>query len=143
MKIINYANQWWSVSDDGHTMIVLDPGKEYELEDAKSDKRTTRQNSSSYLWFSQIAEKLNNENIHTEQVIKSDISWDATKIKALFFDPVVFALYAKTSSTQLNKDEYQLIIDTLTKGFGQKGFQLPPYPSVDGAIMERNLKEMT
>jgi len=103
----------------------------YEVKISKIDLRTNAQNRSQWMWFDMIAKKLNNENIPTTQILKSDIEWDRDKIKSIFFNPIMKMLYDKTSTTKLNKDEYTAIIDTITKAFGQRGIELPAFPSLE------------
>ena len=108
--------------------VELKDGK-YIAKVSNMDLRTQSQNASQWLWFTQIADKLNKENIRTEQVIKPDIDWTKDKVKAMFFDPIMDMLYGKDTSTKLNKDEYTQIIDVMTKAFGSKGIELPEFPN--------------
>ena len=53
------------------------------------------------------------------------------KVKEMLFKPVVKSLYTKDSTTKLNKDEFELVIDTLVRYMGQKGITLPEFPNKD------------
>jgi len=116
---------------------VIQP-KYVELKDGKyiakvnnNDLRTSSQNAAQWLWFQQIADKLNYENVPTTQILKADINWDKDKVKAMFIDPLIKVLYNKDSTTKLNKDQYDQLIDTITKAFGSKGISLPKFPSLE------------
>lgn len=103
----------------------------YEIDIKNMSTRTTSQNSAQWLWLQQIAKSLNDLNVPTTQILKSDIKWNKEKVKYMFFDPIMEASYGKKSTTKLNKDEYELIILTLTKAFGQRGITLPAFPSLE------------
>jgi hypothetical protein len=51
------------------------------------------------------------------------------KVKELIFKPVVKSLYTKDSTTKLNKDEFELIIDTIIRALGTKGIECPDFPN--------------
>lgn len=103
----------------------------YEIEIKNIDLRTQAQNSALWLWLTQIANRLNNENIPTTQILKADVNWNKDKVKNMFFDPIIDMLYNKKSSTKLNKDEFELIILTMTKAFGGRGIELPSFPGIE------------
>lgn len=92
------------------------------------DLRTEAQNSSQWLWFSQIATLFNKLNLDVTMVLKMDTKWNKDKVKAMIFDSIMEDLYNKKTSTKLNKDEYELIINTMTKAFGMRGITLPKFP---------------
>ncbi len=122
-------------------MVPLDPNKVYEVIEKQTDKRTIVQNSAQWKWFEQIANLFNSLNLDITMILKMDTKWNRNKVKANIFDPVIDDLYNKKSSTLLKKDEYDLIINTMTKAFGNKGITLPPFPSINSIIMEQLLKD--
>ncbi len=103
----------------------------YEAKVTNIDLRSQAQNRSQYLWFSQIAKVFNDMNLDITMVLKMDTKWDGKKVKAMIFDSVMEDLYNKKSSTKLNKDEYELIILTITKAFGIRNITIPPFPSIE------------
>ena len=103
----------------------------YEVKISSMDTRTNQQNKAQWLWFSMIANTLNRENLPIAQLIKADVAWSGEKVKNMFFDPVIKMLYGVESSTKLQKSDYDLIIDTMTKAFGQRGISLPDFPSLE------------
>lgn len=104
----------------------------YEAKVTNIDLRTAAQNSAQWLWFTQIAKLFNDSNLDITMILKMDTVWDKDKVKAMIFSPVIDNLYDKKSTTKLNKDEYELIILTMTKAFAGRGITLPPFPSVEG-----------
>ena len=103
----------------------------YEVEIKNLDTRTSQQNKSQYLWLQMIANKLNAENVQSTQILRPDTKWTMEKVKTMFFDPVIEGLFNVKSSTKLQKHQYDAIIDTMTKAFGQRGIELPPFPSTE------------
>ena len=63
------------------------------------------------------------------EVIKINSKWDMLKVKEMLFKPVVKSLYTKDSTTKLNKNEFELVIDTLTRYMANKGIVLPEFPT--------------
>ena len=101
----------------------------YQIELSNLDLRTLTQNRSQWLWLSHIAHNLNSNNMYISKTIKAEVNWNKDSVKALIFDPIVNALYQKKSSTELKKDEYEKIIDTITYIFANKGISIPEFPN--------------
>lgn len=104
-------------------------GAIYQCEIKNMDTRTLQQNKATHLWCKQIANTLNNEGLVIQDVIKINTKWDMIKVKEMIFKPVVKSLYTKDSTTKLNKDEFELIIDTVIKVMGSKGITIPDFPN--------------
>ncbi len=100
----------------------------YEISINTIDTRTLSQNRAYWLWAKMIAETLNNAGLYIPKVIKLDTEWNKDKVNELIFKPTLKALFKKSSSTQLRKNEYDNIIDTITKAFGTKGIIIPSFP---------------
>jgi len=103
----------------------------YVAEVKNMDTRTIRQNSAIHLWCEMIATTLNNENMVIQEVIKINTKWNMIKVKEMLFKPVVKKLYTKDSTTKLNTNEFELIIDTLCRYMAHKGITLPEFPNRD------------
>lgn len=103
----------------------------YEVEIKNMDSRTLTQNASLHLWMTQIANILNRENIPLTQVLKADITWNLEKVKWMIMKPLVEALFHTTTTTKLNKGDFYLLINTLTKMMGMRGITIPPFPSIE------------
>ncbi len=67
--------------------------------------------------------------MYISETIKSEVEWNKDSVKTLIFDTVMKALYNKDSSTKLNKNEYEKIIDTITNIFANRGIVLPEFPN--------------
>lgn len=116
-------------------------GAIYIVEINNSDKRTLLQNRSIHLWCKQIAEHLNKENFFIQDVIKLNTKWDMQKVKEMIFKPVVKSLYTKDSTTKLNKNEFELIIDTIIRALGSKGIECPDFPNREDLEKITNTKD--
>lgn len=122
------------VPADGDAREKLDTFQEgayYECDIKNMDKRSIQQNKSIHLWCDKIAQTLNKEKFYIQDVIKMNTKWDMTKVKEMLFKPVVKSLYTKDSTTKLNKDEFEKIIDTLCMYMAEKGVILPEFPNKD------------
>jgi len=110
--------------------VELKNGK-YIAKVTNIDLRTQKQSDSMWLWLTQIANLFNKLNLDVTMVLRMDTKWNKDKIKATVWDELMLKLYDKKSSTRLNKDEFELIILTMTKAFGGRGVTLPPFPSIE------------
>lgn len=122
-RLIPYAEE------DRAKVDEFEDGAIYIVEINNSSKRTLLQNKAIHLWCKQIAENLNKDNFFIQDVIKLNTKWDMLKVKDLIFKPVVKSLYSKDSTTKLNKDEFELIIDTVIMALGNKGIECPDFPN--------------
>ena len=127
--IKQYGNLLPYSQEDKKKIDEFKDGAIYVVEINNSDKRTLQQNKSCHLWCEQIASKLNKEKFFIQDVIKLNTKWDMLKVKELIFKPVVKSLYTKDSTTKLNKDEFELIIDTIIRALASKGIECPDFPN--------------
>lgn len=97
--------------------------------DIKVAKRTDSQNRSLHLWCDMIASELNKEKLVIQDVIKINTFWTMERVKDLIFKSVVKSLYNKDSTTKLNKNELDKVIDTITYYLGEKGIVCPLFPT--------------
>jgi len=68
-----------------------------------------------------ISVELQKQNISLNSVLKHDTPCSMLAVKELMFKSVVLSLYGKDSTTKLNKDELNLVFDTLIMALGSKG----------------------
>lgn len=132
MKINFIKHQGRLIPFDDEARQKIDQFKDgciYVVDINNSDKRTLQQNKSIHKWCEQIAEHLNKENFFIQDVIKLNTKWDMIKVKEMIFKPVVKSLYTKDSTTKLNKNEFELIIDTIIRALGSKGIECPDFPN--------------
>lgn len=100
----------------------------YEV-DIKEKKRSSQQNRALHKYCELIADELNKEKLVIQDVIKINTQWDMIRVKELIFKPVVKSLYNKDSTTKLNQNELDKVIDTITYYLGEKGIVCPDFPT--------------
>lgn len=115
--------------DDRQKIDSFEDGAVYQIDIKNMDKRSLKQNSAIHLWCTKISTSLNSEDITIEKVIKITTKWTMNLVKEMLFKSVVKSLYAKDSTTKLNKNEFELIIDTLILAMAQKGVTIPDFPN--------------
>ena len=113
----------------------------YVVDINNSDKRSLQQNKSVHKWCELIANHLNKEKFFIQDVIKMNTKWNMIKVKEMIFKSVVMSLYTKDSTTKLNKDEFELIIDTITRYLAMKGIICPEFPNKDKLEQITNNRE--
>ena len=119
-----------ATTEDLKAILTLPKNCIYEVE-IKAQKRSSQQNKAIHKYCELIAYELNKEKLVIQDVIKINTDWNMIKVKELIFKPVVKSLYSKDSTTQLNINELDKVIDTITYYLGQKGIVCPDFPSIE------------
>ena len=110
----------------------------------EEEKRTTQQNKSLWLWFTLLAEKLNDAGLDMRVLLKEgiDIPWNKQTIHDFIWKPVQKALLQKDSTTKLlKKEEIDKVYDTLTRHLGTKFGVYQEFPSIEHLEEEERTKE--
>ena len=86
--------------------------------------RTIKQNSTAHLWFTHIADALN-ESGNDMQVVLSkrmEVWWTPTSVKECLFKVLAKAMFNKDSTTQLSTKEFtqvtNMLRDVLARDYG-------------------------
>lgn len=81
----------------------------------KLKQRTPRQNRSGHLWFTHIADELNEHGLDMQVVLKKrmGIMWTPESVKECLFKVLAKAMYNKTSTTQLTTKEFSKVTEQL------------------------------
>lgn len=109
---------------DGETRAKFDKFKEgayYEVDIKNLDVRTIKQNRLIHQFCENISAELQKQGIHLNNVLKHDTPVSMMAVKELMFKSVVQSLYGKSSTTKLNKNELNLVFDTLILFLSAKG----------------------
>jgi len=114
-KLIPYAE------DDREKVDKFADGAVYVCDIKNSDLRSIAQNRLIHKVCKNISDELQNQNISLNAVLKHDTPVSMLAVKELMFKSVVLSLYGKDSTTKLNKDELNLVFDTLIMALGSKG----------------------
>lgn len=100
----------------------------YSVDMKNLDSRTVAQNRAYWVWCTMIAETLNDNGLYLNDILKMETMWNKDNIHANIMLPVMKNTFNKTSSTKLEKTDYEQVIDVVTKAFAQKGIEIPNFP---------------
>lgn len=102
----------------------------------KQDKRTIQQNKALHLWYTLLAEELNNAGLDMRKTLKPEVEipWSPQTIKEYLWRPVQIAQLQKQSTTELNSDEIDKVWETLNRHLGEKFGVHVPFPSIEQMI---------
>jgi len=121
---------------------IQEAKKKYPTADIKPvrETRTDNQNKALHLFFTFLAEELNEKGFDMRTLIRQEveISWTPYSIKEYLWRPLQKALLGKKSTTQLDKyQEINLIYDNLNRILidrTQGEVEIPPFPSDDSLL---------
>ena len=112
---------------------LVENKKKVELKQVR-ESRTTQQNSSLHLYFTFIANELNELGMEFQYfgVTGKALSMKYTPhiVKDYFWKPIQLTLFDVETTTKLNSNQMNNIIDIVTKFFADKGVVIP-FPSLD------------
>ena len=93
--------------------------------------RTDQQNKALHLYFTHLAEDLNNAGLDMRKTLKPEISipWTPANIKEFLWRPIQKAQVGKDSTKDLTTDELDKIYATLNRHLGEKFFIYTAFPS--------------
>ena len=103
-------------------------------EKCKQTTRSTKTNSALHLYFSFIANELNELGIQYQYTGISgrtfELRYTSQLVKEFIFRPIMVAMFNKKSTTKLTNKEINDIIDVITNFFGERGVVLE-FPNID------------
>lgn len=103
-----------------------------------TEYRTHQQNRALHLWLEQCAEVLRNQGLDMRKTLIAPIIPTKESLKELILKPIMQAMFAKKSTTELlKKDEIDAICDVIRSTFNDLKIELPQFPSLE----ETNLIE--
>jgi len=94
-------------------------------------QRTKDQNSALHLWFTMVAEALNNAGLTVQETLKHtmDIEWNGYRIKELVWRQAQKKYLNKHSTTQLDKySDIDEIYDLINRWLSKMGVENIPFP---------------
>lgn len=98
-------------------------------EPRKQSKRTDAQNASMWLFFTLLADELNNGGFSIQKVLtnyKVELDWDKNSVHDIIWVPIQKALLNKSSTTQLNKhEEITAVYEHINRFVAQMGIHIP------------------
>jgi len=104
----------------------------------KAGTRSLSQNGALWLWFTQVAETLNEQGMDVRTFIKDgiDIPWNKDSVHDYLWINLQEAMTGKTSTTKINTEEINKIMDVIIREAGKRSVELPPFPSIDYMLRE-------
>jgi hypothetical protein len=114
----------------------------FEVIDVKPVKsvRTLKQNSALHLFFTLLADELNEKHFDMRHLIRREVelSWTPYSVKEYLWRPLQKALLGKKSTTQLDKiKDIDIIYDHLNRIITERTngeVDFPAFPSIESAI---------
>lgn len=107
--------------DDGEVEIVIRK---------KKNTRTEKQNRALHLWFTMLAEALNDAGYDMKKTLRQDVDipWTSTTIKENLWRPVQKAYFDVQSTTNLERKQIDKIFDVINKTVGERTGVYVPFP---------------
>ena len=106
------------------------------METKEEKQRTKQQNRSLHLYFTHLAETLNESGLDMKKVLKPeiDIPWTSKNIKEFLWRPIMKAYTQKESTTELTTKEITEIYDTINRHLSEKFGISVEWPSLESLI---------
>jgi len=120
---------------DKFTLARFVEGKEGKTFDLiqRETTRTSRQNRALHLWFTMVAEALNDAGLDMQIVLgkKMSLSWTGETVKDVLWRSAQKALLRKESTTQLKKGEIDPVFEHLNRHLGTLFGLHIPFPAYE------------
>jgi len=101
-------------------------------------RRTSAQNRALHLWYSQLADKLNESGFDMKKIIHVDIPWSGDTVKQYLWKPLQKMILGTTSTRSLKRDDLDKVFDPLNKTIAERteGNIHVPFPCEEELIRE-------
>lgn len=98
--------------------------------------RTEAQNKALHLYFTQLAEVLNDSGYDMKKVLKPtvDIPWSSKNIKEFLWRPIMKIQTGKESTKDLTTKEIDEVFDVINRHLSEKFGITIEFPSIDSLI---------
>jgi len=133
MQIIVINQKAFKYEDD--VLTPLDDGA-YKVK-KESEVRTLAQNRAMHLYFTELANALNDAGYDIPTVIKAGVSITPFVVKEFLWKPIQKAVLGKKSTTSLQTKEVTLVYENLNRIVGEKFGVSVSFPSVDELILKQ------
>jgi hypothetical protein len=106
----------------------------------EEEQRTLQQNKALHLYFTQLAEELNDAGLDMRKTLKPevDIPWTPENVKNHLWRPIQEAQLGKESTTKLSKKDVDKVYETLNRHLGEKLGVHVPFPSDEELLKKLN-----
>lgn len=143
LGISQYSARIFGLREKGFN-IINDPIGHFKLDETmepikKEKPRTVTQNSALHLYFTQLADELNNAGLDMRKTLKPtiDIPWSGESIKEYLWRPIMKAQLGKESTTKLTTKEIDQVFDTINRHLGEKFGLTISFPSIESLMFDQ------
>lgn len=93
-------------------------------------QRTLQQNKAMHLYFTMLAEALNDAGLDARHVLKPEIEipWTRTMVKSLLWKHIQDAMFDKDSTTELDQKQVDAVYKVLSRHLSEKFNVYVPFP---------------
>jgi hypothetical protein len=117
----------------------MSEAKKFLSEKDKHEKRTLKQNDALHLYFTLLADALNESGFDMKKTIKVDIPWTPMTVKEYLWRPIQQTFLMKRSTTQLEKvKEIDDVYDILNRVIGERCGVHVPFPNIEDMLDKQN-----
>jgi len=101
-------------------------------------RRSNAQNRALHLWFTQLAEELNNAGYDMKKLIRKeiDIPWSARNVKEYIWRPVQKAYLGVESSKDLKTQDIDKLFDIINRVLAERTGIYLPFPNINYFMQE-------
>ena len=122
-----------------NTQMSMSEAKKFLSEKDKHEKRTLKQNDALHLYFTLLADALNESGFDMKKTIKVDIPWTPMTVKEYLWRPIQQTFLMKRSTTQLEKvKEIDDVYDILNRVIGERCGVHVPFPNIEDMLDKQN-----
>ena len=98
----------------------------------KEEKRTPQQNRALHLYFTLVADALNDAGLTVQETVpnfRMDLDWNSIMVKELLWKFAMKKMFNKDSTTELTKKkEIDQLHETINRFLGSLGVEYIPFP---------------
>ena len=115
-----------------------------EKKSKSPSRRTLKQNAALHLYFSNLAEELNDAGFDMKKTIRVDIPWSAMTVKEYLWRPLQEAYLLKRSTTELERGkEIDEVYDILNRVIAERTGIHVPFPNIELMLDRDNFSKNT
>ena len=105
--------------------------------------RTESQNKALHLYFTQLAEMLNDAGLDMRKVLKPSISipWTSQTIKENLWKPIMKIQTGKSSTTEMTTKDIDEVYDVINRHLGEQFGITVEFPSQESLINNSRIKD--
>lgn len=102
----------------------------------KTKKRTNQQNKALHLFYTLLADALNQAGYDMRETIRQDVDipWTPVTVKEYLWRPIQKAYLREKSTTRLKTKDIDKVYDIVNKVIGERTGVHVPFPSIDNLI---------